>query len=208
MVIFKVLPSLQYIDGLRRQIVTSHFPEIKQQGNPAAISMMQVRSVVLFAIPRASWILTVTVLCNNTCPRYRYSREFDEGQLTQWNKLLGLACFDTPKFLSTLCVYRIGFWSYVRQLPATVTCNIKTVQRQGWPPRAGGKDDVSREKGWRIYCVSISGTAWCRLFLASLCLNFAGLKLEVRSGLTDWEFDSVINVYCSKAPASLNNDWA
>lgn len=54
MVIFKVLPSLQYIDGLRRQIVTSHFPEIKQQGNPAAISMMQVRSVVLFAIPRAS----------------------------------------------------------------------------------------------------------------------------------------------------------
>lgn len=109
---------------------------------------MQVKSVALFAIPRTSWILIVTVLCKSRCPRDGYtSRGFDEGQLTQWNKTSGANWFwYTPNFY-ILCVYRTGLWSYMRQLQATVPCIIEVVERQGWPPCAAGKDDVSSDKG-------------------------------------------------------------
>lgn len=90
----------------------------------------------------------------------------------------------------------------MRQIPATVSCIIKVVQSQGWPPCAGGKDNVSIDKGLENLVFIYLGHSLMQIVSAALHLNFAGLKLEVRSGLT--EFDSVINVYCSKAPA--NND--
>lgn len=71
----------------------------------------------------------------------------------------------------------------MRQIPATVTCIIKVVQRQGWPPHAGDID-----KGLENPVFFYLGHSLMQIVSAPFHLNFAGLKLELRSGLT--EFDS------------------